>query len=113
MLVASVAQFGLVRVLPDLGQDHRGVESEEDAERQSHALDADPGRGAEERHLGMERELSFLVLLLKNDYKKYLHWTLVHLLDLERVQHPHCHVAQQQKRYNLNWKRHYWINLVT
>ncbi len=44
----SVAQLGLVRVLPDLCQDHRRVEAEEDAQWKRHSLDHGPGLEAKE-----------------------------------------------------------------
>ena len=47
----SVAQLGLVAVLPDLGQYDGGVEAEEDAQRQGHPLDHGPRLEAEKVEL--------------------------------------------------------------
>ena len=58
----SVAELGLVAVLPDLGEDDGRVEAEEDAERKGHALDHSPSVEPEELELKKQQQGLYIAL---------------------------------------------------
>ena len=72
--IASVAQLCLVTVLPNLGQNHRGVKSEENAQRKCHFLNDGPRVKSE---------------------KLLLNRTLLHFGHFKGEQDPHGQVTQQ------------------